>query len=83
MKHTLSGTGLKVAALVALFAFTTGCANTSEIEQANATAESALQAAQQAQRTADEALRKAEAAKRCCEDNSRKIDRAFERSQRK
>ncbi|WP_372750280.1 alanine-zipper protein [Litorivivens sp.] len=83
MKHTDFGSSLKAGALVALLAFTTGCASTSEIQQANATAESALQAAQQAQRTAEEALRKAEAAQRCCDDNTKKIDRAFERAQQK
>lgn len=83
MKQALSGTGIKAAALVAMFAFATGCASTSEVEQANATADRALEAAQQAQRTAEEAMRKAEAAQRCCEENQKKIDRAFEKSQYK
>lgn len=83
-------TGLQAAALVMGFALVTGCASTSQIEQAQSDAQQALQIAQEAQRTAQEATaaaraaqQSADAANRCCSETQQKLDRLLERSQQK
>lgn len=80
----------KLLLAAGLVVLATGCANTTQIEEANATAQRALQTAEQALRAAQEASSKADAAmaeaeasQQCCRDAHDKIDKAFERSQYK
>lgn len=90
----MTGKWIKFAALAAIVAGATGCANNEELraqideamskaESAQQTAQSAEQSAQSAQQTADRAMSAAQEAKSCCQANSKRIERSFEASQRK
>ena len=90
MSKQIIGRTLKAMGIAAVIVVATGCANTAEIEEANNTAERALQMAEQAMRAAeaasnkaDAAMSKAEESQSCCQDAHRKIDEAFKRSQYK
>ncbi|MCW8193838.1 hypothetical protein F6455_03430 [Proteobacteria bacterium 005FR1] len=89
--------GFQAAILVAGFALITGCASTSQVEEARAETEAvrgdlqrALQMAEEANRKADQALEAARAAQQaadageqCCQDVRQELDRALQRMQRK
>jgi hypothetical protein len=89
--------GLQAAILTASVALITGCASTSEVEEARAETEAvrgdlqrALQMAEEANQKADQALeaaraaqQAAEAGEQCCQDVRQELDRALERMQQK
>lgn len=89
--------GIQTAILVTGFALITGCASTSDVDEARAETEAvrgdlqrALQMAEEANRKADQALeaarsaqQAAEAGEQCCQDVRQELDRALERMQQK
>ena len=67
-----------------------GCASTTELEQAQADSQRALEVAEEAKKLAEEASSKADraqsaadSANQCCQNQQQKLDRALERMQQK
>ncbi len=76
--------------IVASALLVTGCASTSEINEAKSAAERAMEAANRAvsmaeaaEAKAEQALREAQQAQMCCNENSEKMQRMLERNMSK
>lgn len=86
VKKIASLSGIAVLSLGLL----AGCASNSQIEEAQADSQRALEVAEEAMSVAREASRKADSAQssadsanQCCQDQQEKLDRALERMQQK